>query len=55
MRSNGMFYGINASQLRTIYNKWSRGYLNLGTNYILNPIGKKRPNTGSAGIYVKPW
>ncbi len=55
MRSNGMFYGINASQLRTIYNKWGRGNLNMGTNYILNPIGQKRPNTGFAGIYIKSW
>lgn len=55
MRSAGMFYGINSSQLGTIYHNWGNKKLNLGPNHIFNPIGNKRPNTGNASIYIKPW
>lgn len=53
MKSNGMFYGIKSSQLQQIYANWRNGYLNAGSNYMLNSIGHKRPNIGRQ-IYVKP-
>lgn len=55
MRSNGTFYGIKSSQLRTIQNKWINKKLNQGPNYMLDQLGRKRPNTGNAHIYVKTW
>lgn len=54
MRSNGMFYGTNAGQLRTIYNKWEKNELNKYSNYMFNGMRKKRPNVGRAYIYVRP-
>jgi RHS repeat-associated protein len=54
MRSGGMFYKIKSSQLRAIYSNWAGGQLNVGTNYMRDLFGKKRPNIGSQ-MYVRPW
>lgn len=53
MRSSGMFYGINESQLKSIYGTWQNRRLNLGTNYIIMPPNIKRPNVGSASPIIK--
>ncbi|WP_349834243.1 RHS repeat domain-containing protein, partial [Bacteroides intestinalis] len=53
MKSHGMFYGTTTSQLKQIYSNWNEKKLNLGSNYILVPLGIKRPNVGNME-YVKP-
>lgn len=53
MKSHGMFYVTTTSQLKQIYSNWNEKKLNLGSNYILVPLGIKRPNVGNME-YVKP-
>ena len=53
MRSNGMFYGINQSQLKQIYKNWSTGQLNYGSNTVRLPLVGKRPNVGVMGNFVR--
>ncbi|WP_320908102.1 RHS repeat-associated core domain-containing protein [Bacteroides nordii] len=54
MRSNGSFYNLNSTQLKTVYSKWKNKELNKRYNYEINPLGRKRPNRGKASIYVRP-
>lgn len=53
MRSSGMFYRINESQLKKTLGSWQNNRLNLNPNYIIIPPGLKRPNTGNASPIVK--
>ena len=55
MRSNGMFYNMTVQQLNQIYKNWKRNDLNRYSNYIIGPMGRKRPNVGNAALYVKSW
>ncbi|MCM1757668.1 RHS repeat domain-containing protein [Bacteroides ovatus] len=54
MRSSGMLYGINESQLKNILGNWQNNKLNKWTNYIIMPPNIKRPNTGNAAPIIKP-
>lgn len=50
-----MFYNITVQQLNQIYKNWKRNDLNRYSNYIIGPMGIKRPNVGNAALYVKSW